>query len=751
MANRHGNRFPVIILFLSFVALQTIVFALIAYRLPSDSSTAAVDVAGAGEHLSNSNNNANHLEEFDRRKRASSGTVKASRERQTRKVTNHFTNDAERQKAISKKKQQQHNQPEVINARPYDNARHPTKKRTNNDFSLIASRLTNRTLKPCLSQDKRLDAKCRAGSGADVVLYNPLDIERHWCGKKIGPNSAELIQLEANADCNHSTTRLFDFMPGLPPIAADDGIPPIILELHRHPRAQSKLAKKSRMNQRKCDVPCFVEEGGSYIKIFNVAGTSWEITYSMEGTQYHEKLRIDPDGHKEDKYWATTSFKSEVPLPYFSWKGYDMKSPPVAFENAIKGATFIANNCDSLNNREKIVTELQKYFRVDSLSGCLHNAEPPMGLGMRDKKRVMREYLFHLAFENQNEEDYITEKLWGSMTSGVIPIYYGASNVKEHAPPNSIIPVSDFPDVEALGVYLNKVVNNKTLYNEHQAWRLAPDYPEDFKRKYNFTHIHSECRLCRWAYAKKYGLGWNHETQTVTKTVIPREVCSERGKTGSVVRPFREHWIASLDGGETQKEEITSRAISGGSCDKRGMKEQTFLVGGHTLRRSIVEHDGVIDVVICKGLGAEAAEEGGNENPIVYGIETGIQNMAGECFVRGRHESDSRKRDTPTFLLDPATRSEKLTSLTIQDTSSRVTILTDWDTGMVCPRAGVVEVMIHDGIQRVLAPSKHMLRVIVEDTDSLHHKKDSVVPSYFGKMMTEDFKTPLELFYVEKR
>jgi len=81
--------------------------------------------------------------------------------------------------------------------------------------------------------------------------------------------------------------------------------------------------------------------------------------------------------------------------------------------------------------------------------------------------------------------------------------------------------------VKALADYLNKVANNRTLYEFHQAWRSktydTPSLlPPEFHKKYDFTNVHSNCRLCRWAYAKKYGFGWNHANQTIETTVYPR-------------------------------------------------------------------------------------------------------------------------------------------------------------------------------------------------------------------------------------
>lgn len=203
-------------------------------------------------------------------------------------------------------------------------------------------------------------------------------------------------------------------------------------------------------------------------------------------------------------------------------------------------------------------------IRVDALSKCLRNVKQPRSRDnntLEGKMGMMQSYLFHLAFENSREEDYITKKLWGTLAAGVLPVYYGAPNVRDHAPPNSIILKDDFNSTKELGLYMNKVTANKTLYESYHAWRKKP-LPEWFHRKYYFRHSHSICRLCRWAYAKKYGLGWNHKNQTVQDPVVSRNVkydaASER-----VIHPYRESWST---------------------------------LGKEGWRRSVFEHDGVIDI-----------------------------------------------------------------------------------------------------------------------------------------------------------
>ena len=126
----------------------------------------------------------------------------------------------------------------------------------------------------------------------------------------------------------------------------------------------------------------------------------------------------------------------------------------------------------------------------------------------------MQQYLFHLAFENQRADDYITEKLWGTLESGTLPVYYGPANIREHIPPNSVILVDDFETTEDLAQFLNEVSRNQTLYESFHTWRNKP-LPESFHQKYDFTKTHSICRMCRFVYARKYGYGWDGQKQQI--------------------------------------------------------------------------------------------------------------------------------------------------------------------------------------------------------------------------------------------
>ena len=62
---------------------------------------------------------------------------------------------------------------------------------------------------------------------------------------------------------------------------------------------------------------------------------------------------------------------------------------------------------------------------------------------------MLYHYKFTLAMENSVDESYTTEKLWQALKMGTVPIYWGASNVRELLPdPNAVLMVEDFASLE---------------------------------------------------------------------------------------------------------------------------------------------------------------------------------------------------------------------------------------------------------------------------------------------------------------
>ena len=71
------------------------------------------------------------------------------------------------------------------------------------------------------------------------------------------------------------------------------------------------------------------------------------------------------------------------------------------------------------------------------------------------KRRVLSNHIASFCFENSaNEYGYITEKIFDSMFSGCIPIYYGAPDVKNYIPESCYVDYLNFRDITELHNYV---------------------------------------------------------------------------------------------------------------------------------------------------------------------------------------------------------------------------------------------------------------------------------------------------------
>ena len=529
-----------------------------------------------------------------------------------------------------------------------------------------------------------------------LTYYNPLGRERILCdGTTIQSNSKVTLQSKCN-----EPSRLFSVIPD----RSGQGMPPVRMGFKGY---TDRHAEKTFP----CDIPC-IDSGSPQIVTTRYVesidgGSDWQLIFSMEGEAYYKNLAINPTAYKHNRFYSTTSYRSEIPLPYFSWSEYNIQGPAVNFDTAIKGAAFLARNCDSNNNREEIVRQLQaSSFRIDSLSSCLHNAEPPAGVNLGDKKDVMKHYLFYLAFENQCTEDYITEKLWGPFESGTVPVYYGSPNIKEHVPKDSVIVVEDFATTADLADYLQKVANNKALYEKHQAWRLEP-LPPPFHAKYDFTEVHSTCRTCRWAYSRFYGLGWNHGNQSLRELETPREPCVQP-ESGLLEKPVVEKW---LPGPREAQQVLQTRSTSSFGCN---VDVSIMKIDNRSLRRTLRAQDGAIDFWI---------EQDGESEAVASTVL-----LLEAPFPLSNEDIDLKLVMTGHVRL--------------QNNRTRYSVLT-WPRLSVKLRknedGGVIEIPV----EASSLPLR--IRILVEDIDTFH-KGAEQEENFFGKLMIEDFYNPIETF-----
>ena len=66
--------------------------------------------------------------------------------------------------------------------------------------------------------------------------------------------------------------------------------------------------------------------------------------------------------------------------------------------------------------------------------------------------------------ENSGGDGYISEKIYDSLISGTIPIYYGDSTVDEYINPKAFIFVKDEKNIKEKIEYIKEIDNNNEKY-----------------------------------------------------------------------------------------------------------------------------------------------------------------------------------------------------------------------------------------------------------------------------------------------
>nr|XP_004505225.1 glycoprotein 3-alpha-L-fucosyltransferase A isoform X4 [Cicer arietinum] len=197
------------------------------------------------------------------------------------------------------------------------------------------------------------------------------------------------------------------------------------------------------------------------------------------------------DGGRGYNIVMTTSLSSDVPVGYFSWAEYDIMAPVKPKTEKALAAAFISN-CGARNFRLQALEALEKTnISIDSYGGCHRNRD-----GRVDKVEALKHYKFSLAFENSNEEDYVTEKFFQSLVAGTIPVVVGAPNIQDFSPsPGSILHIKELEDVESVAKTMRYLAENPEAYNQSLRWKF--EGPSDsFKALVDMAAVHSSCRLC---------------------------------------------------------------------------------------------------------------------------------------------------------------------------------------------------------------------------------------------------------------
>ena len=558
-----------------------------------------------------------------------------------------------------------------------------------------------------------------------LAVYNGATFPRTWCGVSIPPMSAVRLEDHHHDSCKEPVHLLERDFP--PP--SGEGMSPIII--HAQPDGTVPAAD-ALQEVEQCSVPCQMEKDMGGISRF-VQGTDWKIYYSDQDPGSHRDIQTELSKFKHDEYYSTPYFKSDVPLTRLDTETHNLRDdiqPAIDFDSALDKGVYIANeNCGGTGSRRtRWMETLQTQYNVDSVGKCQRSTEPEAGDSIDTREgrvAIMKKYKFNLGFEISTYKDWITDVSYEALLSGAVPIILGASNANQHYPRNSAIFTSSYNSWDKLSAYVLEVAKNKTLWESYHAWRNDEAELAAFEKKYQFTKTSPECRMCSWAYAKMYGLGWDHQMQEVKDTYIPRKLCIDED-SGLVAQPFQEVWASgpSSSLGPPEGSEGSCKALT--SVSNKNLERD-----GWSVVKSMVQHDGITDITIHDVQGSE-------EEEITLTFAFKDVNNTEAAFFRNSHTQVETERGM------------LMSSATLQDHKSKVTVLANWETKVWSPRQGLIRIVVRAKNASTLHEDEvRRIRLITEDMGQLHDKMTEYFPSSFSKQMIQDFVDPLEVFYLD--
>lgn len=196
--------------------------------------------------------------------------------------------------------------------------------------------------------------------------------------------------------------------------------------------------------------------------------------------------------------WSMTyRMDSDIPVPY--GRTVALTRPVVGGERPWETkrrdvlVAIMGSNCHSNNGRWEYVKELQKHITVDVYGRC---GTVKCGGHFQTNCPELDSYLFYLAFENSNCDEYITEKLWwNAFAKNSIPVIMGASkkSYQKLLPPKSYIDIEDFArpvDLAKYLLYLNETAEFQEFFEWKKRFKVLNEHG------YFKTESFHYCRVC---------------------------------------------------------------------------------------------------------------------------------------------------------------------------------------------------------------------------------------------------------------
>lgn len=242
---------------------------------------------------------------------------------------------------------------------------------------------------------------------------------------------------------------------------------------------------------RGCCVPCIFTSGPYMARGRNKLADSAQIKVYEKGSpsppgEYSIGLTLESQTNTHFlhnggyKYIAMPDKRADFPTLAFPFKNglkdaANAKAPP----SQLPAATFMASNCAA--KRAAQVSAIARRFPVVAMGSCkppgtlkpnmtmLKKQNNLRGARVANKVKAIKQYMFHLSYENSVHEGYMTEKVIDALQAHTIPIYYGAPDAEDFLPHNSFL--KHEKSAEELAKKLHAFVADPERRAQMHAWR----------------------------------------------------------------------------------------------------------------------------------------------------------------------------------------------------------------------------------------------------------------------------------------
>ena len=124
------------------------------------------------------------------------------------------------------------------------------------------------------------------------------------------------------------------------------------------------------------------------------------------------------------------------------------------FKNKLISFNFSKKLICSIKIGHKLRHTIAKRYEVYDDQVIYKLGSGPQGIRIVEKGEMLRPYYFSICIENSLYSDYFTEKIMDCFITGVVPIYWGSSNIKNYFNQKGIL---RFESLEELDVIIDKI------------------------------------------------------------------------------------------------------------------------------------------------------------------------------------------------------------------------------------------------------------------------------------------------------